>query len=60
MNKLAALALLIPLSAGALMSVRWIALGRQFASAQDAAAVAAACGFWAGPANSRKEGVAPC
>src|SRR6266851_6589930 len=40
--------------------LRWIALGRQFCSAHEAAAIAAECGFWPGPEKRRKEGVAPC
>src|SRR5438270_148670 len=41
-------------------TLRWIALGRQFCSAHEAAAIAAPCGFCPGPENKRKEGVAPC
>ncbi len=41
-------------------TVRWMALGRQLASAHAAAAIAAACGFSPGPEKSRNDGVAPC
>src|SRR5260370_5639062 len=41
-------------------TLRWIALGRQFCSAQDAAAIAAERGFSPGPGKRRKECVAPC
>src|SRR5260370_11194074 len=41
-------------------TLRWIALRRQFCSAQDAAAIAADGGLWPGPEERRKEGDAPC
>jgi hypothetical protein len=41
-------------------TLRWIAFGRQLASAHSAAAVAAARGSWPGPEKIRNAGVAPC